>query len=238
MIDKSFIEKIESMAETKILDINDRPYSTSQLHPVREPKPATLRIRTLSGLVDYLVSNADGLTLSDLIVHVNSPTDVHLYSRFCGNFAQRSQFLEVEAIDQIFFEFGRYQPLELFNVALQSQFVQGETTASMLKIIGNIKDGEVKSFSDDGISQEVRAKRGVTLVEEVNVPNPVDLAPYRTFPEVEQPSSKFVFRMRSGSLTPECALFVADGNAWALDAIDNIRDWLREKLPKEVTIIA
>lgn len=227
------------MAEVKILNVNDRPYSTQQLHAVREPTPATLTIRTLSGLVDYLKSNPDGLALGDLTVHVNGPTDVHLFSSLDDiGFQQRNEYLSVECGDIRRFEFGRHQTLETFIVALQSQFVQNETTASMLKIIGNIKDGEVKSFSDDGISQEVRARKGVQIVEEVNVPNPVDLAPYRTFPEIFQPSSKFVFRMRSGSQTPECALFEADGKAWVLEAILNIKNWLEKKLPDEVTIIA
>ena len=43
---------------------------------------------------------------------------------------------------------------------------------------------------------------------DVKVPNPVTLRPFRTFIEVEQPESKFIFRMREGG---RCAIFEADG---------------------------
>jgi len=66
----------------------------------------------------------------------------------------------------------------------------------------------------------------------VAVPNPVTLRPYRTFSEVEQPASQFVFRMKTGGSSPSCALFNADGGAWALEAIENIKRWLSDRLPE------
>ncbi|MNW60692.1 hypothetical protein D3C74_386970 [compost metagenome] len=70
-----------------------------------------------------------------------------------------------------------------------------------------------------GMTQSVVAKTGVATVEDVKVPNPVLLAPYRTFVEVEQPESSFVFRMKDG---PSAALFEADGGAWRNDVIANV----------------
>ncbi|MEB9776454.1 hypothetical protein P4K25_31445, partial [Bacillus cereus] len=63
------------------------------------------------------------------------------------------------------------------------------------------------------------------------VPNPVQLSPYRTFVEVEQPESKFVFRMREGA---RCGLFEADGGAWKLEAMNNIKEYLKEALAQEI----
>jgi hypothetical protein len=51
----------------------------------------------------------------------------------------------------------------------------------MLKVVGNIQEDNVKSVSDDGTSQAVVARIGVASVGNVEVPNPVTLAPYRTF---------------------------------------------------------
>jgi hypothetical protein len=80
-------------------------------------------------------------------------------------------------------------------------------------------------------------KAGVSRVTEIPVPNPVILAPFRTFLEIEQPKSKFVFRMRSGSESPSCMLVEGDGGAWKMDAMLKIKAWLSEKMPG-VTIIA
>jgi len=64
-------------------------------------------------------------------------------------------------------------------------------------------------------------------VSDVLVPNPVVLAPFRTFPEVIQPESKFIFRMQSG---PQAALFEADGGAWRNEAMGRIKTYLEEQL--------
>lgn len=65
----------------------------------------------------------------------------------------------------------------------------------------------------------------------MRVPNPVELAPYRTFLEVEQPESQFIFRMKDG---PRCAIFEADGGAWRNQAITNIREYLKNELFEEI----
>jgi hypothetical protein len=73
----------------------------------------------------------------------------------------------------------------------------------------------------------VTAKSGISTVENVIVPNPVMLCPFRTFAEVEQPESEFVFRMQTGF---KAALFEADGGKWKLYAMQNVKAYLEEKL--------
>lgn len=122
---------------------------------------------------------------------------------------------------------------------LQSQFKSSEVTASILQVVGNLKDEAVKTYADDGTSQIVTAKVGLTRPpENVLLPNPVSLRPYRTFPEVEQPTSPFILRMQSTKEGPQVALFEADGGKWKLDAIASIRDYLVNALPEGVTVIA
>ena len=86
----------------------------------------------------------------------------------------------------------------------------------------------------------VKDEKGVASADDVIVPNPVELAPYRTFLEVEQPSSSFIFRMKNG---PRGAIFEADGGAWRNQAILNIKEYLTKELAGEIesgriTIIA
>ncbi|MDF9627266.1 hypothetical protein P5775_32030, partial [Bacillus cereus] len=90
---------------------------------------------------------------------------------------------------------------------------------------------DVKEIGDDGVSQAVTVKTGVASRGNAKVPNPVQLSPYRTFVEVKQPESKFVFRMREGA---RCGLFEADGGAWKLEAMNNIKEYLNEALAQEI----
>ena len=103
--------------------------------------------------------------------------------------------------------------------------------------MSSIKDETVRISGDDGFTQTVTARAGVALVEEVKVPNPVTLRPYRTFMEVEQPPSSFVLRLRSGDKSPNVSLHEADGGQWKLEAIRAIKAFLAEQLP-EMLIVA
>lgn len=101
-------------------------------------------------------------------------------------------------------------------------------------------DEAVKNVSDDGLTQTINVRAGITRVGEVDVPNPVTLRPFRTFPEIEQPASQYVLRLRSGGKgggPPECALFGVDSGLWEIEAIALIKSWLQERLPG-FTVIA
>ena len=70
--------------------------------------------------------------------------------------------------------------------------------------------------------------------------NPGKLIPYRTFLEVKQPESDFIFRMREGHDGVECAIFEADGGAWKMEAMREISKCLRNYLENytQFTVIA
>ncbi|HRT84379.1 MAG TPA: hypothetical protein P5523_07040 [Bacteroidales bacterium] len=140
--------------------------------------------------------------------------------------AGREVYMTAEAFAPKF-NFYQFYDVESFIIAMQSCFVQNEDSDRILRIVGNIREEAVKQTGDNGISQMVTAKTGIATVEEVKVPNPVILAPYRIFREIEQPESKFVFRMQMG---PRCALFEADGGAWRLNAMARIKEWLEIEL--------
>lgn len=74
---------------------------------------------------------------------------------------------------------------------------------------------------------------------EAQIPNPVHLKPYRTFLEVDQPASDFIFRMRDNHGV-DCAIFEADGGAWEMEAMQNIKSYLQKELLglEQFTVIA
>lgn len=233
------IEKIVEIAQPERMEIDDRPYTTKQIFPVLEPTPESLSLCTLTGLVDYLTANIDSLDTENLIIHVVNEYTASLKNSFTIPFYQRSRYILCTS-PALAFSFNNWMPIENFIIALQTQFIQTHITDELLKIVGNLCESAVHTHTDDGKTQTVTTKSGIAQVEEKDLPNPVILKPYRTFREIEQPESLFVFRMKSAMAeggAPACALFEADGEAWKLDAILNIRDWIGERLP-HIAIIA
>jgi hypothetical protein len=224
---KEAIQYIVKLGNTRLETVNGQAFSTQPLHVIEQPTPAAIKVNSLSGLVEYLKSEFDGN--EKLMVHVTSPVDVSAFS-ILDNDCGRKGFIAAKALLPQF-SFDRFHDTEEFNIKLQSAFVQNEDRDIMLKVVGNIKEEAVNTIGDDGVSQSVVAKTGVATVSQVKVPNPVQLAPYRTFVEVEQPTSDFIFRMQSG---PRAALFEADGGAWKLEAMKNIQNYLVDKLKDEI----
>lgn len=221
------IEKVLEIGTVETHKIGEQTYATQHLYLVKEPTPAEIVVRSLSGLVGYVKSEFD--TVEPLMIHIENPTTVSCFTAVNGDKA-RSTFIQAKASISRF-NFGSFYDREEFNIALQSGFVQNEHRDIVLQVVGTITEEAVKDFGDDGVSQVVTAKVGVASRGTVKVPNPVELSPYRTFVEVEQPESKFVFRMREGA---RCGLFEADGGAWKLEAMNNIKEYLNKELEQEI----
>lgn len=199
-----------------------------------ESLPETLTVRTLSAFAQYVKANTDKLTAADLLAHVVSPTEVRLYSNLTGAFAQRALYLTA-ALPASFgsFKFGEYLGKEAFGIGLQTFFQQSGQRDLLWAFCASMKEGAVREYVDDGVSQEVTAKAGITMVSNAPVPNPVTLQPYRTFRDIkDQVASQFILRAKGGSETapPSLALFEADGGSWQLEAIQKVAAFLAEKL--------
>jgi hypothetical protein len=196
------------------------------------PKPSPLTVHTLEALAGYLLTNKDNLPLSQLLIHVSSPAIVEVHSNLHGAHRQRFTYLDAEAIlPKPAYPFGQYSELEKAIIQIQTRFVDDEHRASLLRFLGNVRTENIKTSKDDGVTQEVTARAGVVGLESVPVPNPVTLRPYRTFPEVEQPSSPFLLRLKMNGSDVMVYLEETDGGRWQLEAIRNVLRWLRQELP-------
>ncbi|PPA71925.1 hypothetical protein [Jeotgalibacillus proteolyticus] len=225
---KEAMQYILSIGGTEIKKENGQTFSTQKLYQVAAPTVKAIGLNTLKGVVDYLKSEFDGK--EDIILHVISPTEVEVLSGLNTD-KERNVFIRSQALTP-HIAFDRFHNAEEFNILIQSCFVKNEDSEIVLQVVGNIKEENVGTTGDDGISQTVSAKIGVATVSTVKVSNPVQLAPRRTFVDVLQPESDFVFRMQQG---PRCALFEADGGRWKLEAMNNIRFYFEEHLDEEIT---
>ncbi|END2396712.1 hypothetical protein ABLY00_000477 [Listeria monocytogenes] len=221
------IEYIVGLKNRKeVVMVEDRKWIDTDLTEVKDPLATQLCISTLTGLVDYIRSNFDGQ--EKCLVHVVSPTEVELLG-LLNKQQNRNKFVCAEAIIPNF-SYDSFYDTETLNIKLQSMFLTTLDRDIILQAIGNISEENVKNTGDDGISQVVEIRQGIKK-NDVLVPNPVKLTPIRTFSEVEQPSSQFVFRMKDG---PFGAVFEADGKSWRNEAILNIANYLKAELVKEM----
>lgn len=226
---KKALEYIVGLKAPEVLDIDGDTYSDKELHRIYyNPKAATIEMSTLTSLVDYIKGDIDTMDGS-MIVHVASPTKVRLYSQLDID-RKREYMVDVEAQTPDF-TYGRYMGHESFLIALQSKFISNDDRELLLKFTGTVENGTVAQYGDDGVTQKATIKTGIASKGEAIVPNPVKLRPFRTFIEVEQPESAFVFRMRQSEASGvECAIFEADGGAWKNAAMKNIKEYLQFEL--------
>ena len=221
---KEFIEKIESMAlKSNLMTLeNGRVMSAYPLNPVKEPEVECLRCHTLTAIKDY-ANKCNNNRL--MMVHVEDWNTVRLVGDVFGREKQRDCFIESKAYD-IKHQFNISMPLEQFIVYIQSSFVQDDVTSAILRVLGSVVQGKEAEYADDGLTQRVTARAGVTRREVVDLPNPVTLRPFRTFMDIEQPASLFVLRLKAGrdGEQPSVSLTEADGGAWKNQAIASIKE--------------
>lgn len=230
-----YITDLKHKPEENIVKIDgelfgvDNDGNVRQLHPtIGDLAKETLTLSNLSSLVDYIKSDLDRSDETKYL-HIEDNLNVTLKSLLKKD--GRREVL-VRATAQVpEFHFDRYYDSESFLIALNARFVPGEDREELIAFAGNVKEENARQTSDDGFSQKTTVKRGIASAREELVPNPVELAPYRTFTEIDQVPSKFIFRMSEG---PKFALFEADGGAWINDTILLIEDYLVDHLQKEI----
>jgi hypothetical protein len=215
----------------QVFHLEGVPYVTANMKPLLTPLADPVTVATLTGLVGFLVANVDDLIRRDLICHVVNPTTVEVYSKITGAHKQRETYVRATADFVPTITLDRFMPTEDFNLMLQSCFVDDEERAKVLKVTSNTVASSEVANADNGVSQEVSIKAGVRKLENADVPNPVILKPYRTFTDVDQPSGKFVLRMKHDEQRGiMVGLWDATGGAWKGEAMDSIRHYIQQEL--------
>lgn len=239
----AYITNLAVQAEKpEVLEINGRTYCTKNMIRYDKADMADpIKATTLTSLVDYIKQRRDELR-EHMIIQVVSATEVRMYSGLLDE-RDREELFVVNALLPRF-EFGQQYDQESFIVSLQSCFQNNGDREAVAMLASNIVNNQQQEYSDDGITQQAVIKTGITTKQAALVPNPVHLVPYRTFLEVEQPASDFVFRISEGrGGEPVFKLVAADGGLWKAEAVDNIKKYLEDALDgienrEQITIIA
>lgn len=217
----------------KSIKIGGQPYTHLNLKRVLLPSIEPIILHTLDSFIAfYKDTEGWGADCFPMFVHIEDATTVKLIGPVRED-SSREVFAIAKAELPREISYGSFGDTENFNINLQSRFVESSDKKLLLKFTGLVKEENVKQTGDDGISQAITIKTGVASIGQAVIPNPVRLAPWRTFQEVSQPESLFVFRMKDG---PTAALFEADGGAWRLEAIKNIKEYLEKELDSVVIL--
>ena len=233
------VDKIVGLTAPTLLEIGGLQYSSKSLHLITPPVVSDIEVNTLQGLVDLLDAKVEGVSYSDHFIHVVDHGTVKVIGRESNDHAQRQVLIEATVLGgDRSYQFNQFISQEDAMIGLQACFTDAGDRDNVLKTISSLTTNDQLQIEDNGISQSATAKSGVALVATVDIKPRVTLSPYRTFREVEQPASEFVLRIKKGSNgLPLVGLFEADGGAWKMDAIHNVRDWLKSQKPV-FTIVA
>jgi hypothetical protein len=239
-----FVTKILSLGCPNFSTHEDLQYTDKPLHLIIPPQALPVKVSTLQGLVDLWAGELDDAKKSgDLLVHITGPQNVDLISRDTDDHERRRTWVKCEyPISIKHFPFGQWLNPEAFIIGCQCGFQRVKIEKSdgsmapdldyILKVASAISAEEIETSDDDGISQKVGMRRGIVLKGQETIKPIVNLAPYRTFAEIDQIVSAFVFRARKTSGGIELALLEADGGRWQLDAVAAIADWLKPAFGK------
>lgn len=225
---KEAIDRIVELSGLDIVEVNGRKYWTNGAKVVEPALDQLSKLTTLSGFVSYLDSpDAKDLIDSSIAqIVVENHSLVRLVTTPAPPWLERSCVLSAKNnIEE--FPFGRYMDREMFTIKAQCLFVETRRKDALISFVSNIVDKESVTTSDDGVSQTVVRQSGIKRTKESFSPV-THLQPYRTFPEVEQPESRFLLRMSKQDGAVMVALFEADGGMWRVRAVNTIADWLRK----------
>jgi hypothetical protein len=245
-MEKETIEKIEQLVRDRIIvEVEGRKYTPTTLKPVMYiPRPSTISVHNLRGFCGFISNDIDRkIVKAESLIVVDSPEQVRLISAISGDDLGREELVQANLNKRFSaFPFGKFLSQEEFAILFRSLFVrkEGDDFEYVLSYTQKLIGGTIIEGSDDGLTQEVSVKRGVSgaLKEHVSLKPIVKLSPYRTFREVEQVESEFLLRARlNKDEAPTVALFEADGGAWINQATENVVLYIQSQVT-DIPVIA
>ena len=208
-----------------LLEICGKTYANRELIRYGETaKAKAVHAGTLSAMVEYIGQcSGEFPEEQKMLVHIVSPKEVRLMSSLDKERTRECLFVSEAEVSE--FRFDAWYSQERFMIELQANFQKNEDLEAVMRLAGNIEKKNQQTYSDDGVTQVATMSVGVAAKADAMVPNPVELIPFRTFQEVAQPPSRFVFRI-GDQAEPQFKIVEAEGGIWKNAAICNIKKYL------------
>lgn len=232
---KEAIEKIQAMCRPEIREIQGTFYTIGsdgvcrqiepELHPVE-----TISLSSLDALVKLVKTEA---VKTGELLYITVPH--HEMVRCFTNPKEelrrgRLYPYDVRAADVPGWNREMKLGFEEAIMALRTRFQESDDTKYALMLLSDITTGNKVTFNDNGVATSIVTKTGVALQSNIPIRPIVNLRPYRTFQEVDQPESPFLIRINERHIT----FTEADGGMWKLQARRTVAKYLKDRLEQEV----
>jgi hypothetical protein len=235
------IDKIVSLKETKIFEINGQTYADASLTriPPHVDRPDCISVSGLDSICKLIRTELEKVGTT-IMVQVKSNDTVEVMTTYLSDFSRNTLYRAKADAPGLRTGFrGREVALiELRSLCipnegtaylldLRSLCIPNEGTAYLLDLLSRMTNENSVSTNDNGVTQTVEARQGVALNAVVEIKPRVMLRPFRTFLEVEQPESEFLLRVDPDE---GIGFFEADGGIWKLEAKKNIADYFLKNM--------
>ena len=231
MIQKA-LQYLVGLKDNKTYDIDGRTYSDHELHLIEEPRyyRKTVEFSSLDAIVKMIRAELTDYTngCDPIFIHIKDHKHVEVFTH-PDDRERRLWPYSATCVDADFREGWRDQQSAI--IELKSRFLPTDDLDYLLNLISRINNEQGVQSSDNGVSQTVVAKQGVSLMSSEAVKPRLTLQPFRTFREVPQPESEFILRLDDNG---KIGLFEADGGIWKMEAKDNIKAYFEDSLSEEV----
>lgn len=223
---RDFVEKLVELAAPTTYEIDDHTYSSEALRRIDPPKykPEPISVTGLDSICK-LVKNEAKAVGRKIFIRIAAYNQVSVFSTYDDQY-ERAYLYRCEA-DTPRVSVDRYMPYEKAVIELRSLYIPNEGSEYLLNLLGSISSESKVTSSDNGVTQTVEAKSGISLLQNVQVKPRVNLRPFRTFIEVDQPESEFLLRISGNG---EIGLYEADGGVWKLEATRNVAAYFEKEL--------
>ena len=236
---KEVIEKIQSLSVPHEMEYGGNRYVDKALNLVKPPLHEAHQVSTLQGLIDLTEILHKNFQKEGLMCLIQDHLHVSVFTETYGTCRRKECLIDAQGDVPNKFQFGFFLPPDEFCIGLLSKFVHEVPLETLYSLANNLTSESIRQDEDTGIGQRVIKKSGVATREEVVVQAHHLLRPFRTFADVAQPASRFLFRIRmEKDQPPKCALFEADGGAWIVAAKATIKAWLEARLSDRVKVVA
>jgi len=228
---KAAIEKIEEMAWKHTIEKDGKLYSDVHLIEVKPEveQPRAVEFESLDAIVQAVKAEI-GRHVCPIFINVEHHDHVKVFSTYREDYKRDSLYSAYINHERC----PAWYTYDEAMIALRSRFIPNEGTEYVLELLSSVSDKNEVASSDNGITQTVNVRKGISLQGKAEVKPRIKLKPFRTFLEVEQPESEFLLRLKAGSpdkkIEPEIGFFEADGGMWRLAAKDSIAAYFEDKL--------
>ena len=226
------IDKIVSLKETKIFEIDGQTYADASLTriPPHVDRPDCISVSGLDSICKLIRTELEKVGTT-IMVQVKSNDTVEVMTTYLSDFSRNTLYRAKADAPGLRTGFrGR----EVALIELRSLCIPNEGTAYLLDLLSRMTNENSVSTNDNGVTQTVEARQGVALNAVVEIKPRVMLRPFRTFLEVEQPESEFLLRVDPDE---GIGFFEADGGIWKLEAKKNIADYFLKNMGDLIDVV-